>query len=451
MDKLVSLVVKVPKKLRYDDDANDRLHHRYTSVILVVFAVLVTMQQYVGKPITCWVPKEFTGSHTKFTNSLCWVNNTYWRAFEEEIPHAHESHLRKEIIYYQWMPFVLLLQAFFFYVPCLVWRTFNSKAGVDSDNILETAGTFQKTMKMASREKTLRLLTMQIDRFLCAPRIRYGWRMSIQDAMRSALCCVCGKRNGNYLLLLYIFVKVLFIGNVLGQLFILNALLRTNYNLFGVEVVKNALDERAWLNSTVFPKVTMCDFHIRRLGNLHRYTVQCLLPINLYTERIYMFLWFWFVLVLLVSFLNLFSWLYRGFFKFSRKGYVDKYLDLRDDSDRSALGVFVDGYLKLDGVFLLRLIGHNTDGVTASEITNSLWNHWREKMAKKNDATLPLLKNGPNGLTSTPAKRPAPPPPPKPFIPPTSPYIPTTDSDPLNELDMGKAPSAPAYDLTSTP
>jgi hypothetical protein len=439
------LVVKVPKKLRYDDDGVDRLHHRYTSVLLVVFAVLVTMQQYVGKPITCWVPAEFTSSHTKFTNNLCWANNTYWRAFEEEIPKVHEGHLRREIIYYQWMPFVFLMQAFFFYVPCLVWRTFNSKAGVDSDNILETAGTFQRAQKFASRDKTLRLLTMQIDRFLCSPRLRYGWRQSIQHALRSAVCCLCGRRNGSYLLLLYIFTKLLFIANVFGQLFILNSLLRTEYNLFGVEAVKNLLNEREFLNDAIFPKVTMCDVHIRVLGNVQRYTLQCLFPINLYTERIYTFLWFWFVLVLAITFANLLSWLYRGFLGFSRKGYIEKYLCLYDDSDLSSVKIFVDAYLKLDGVFLLRLIGHNTDGITASEITNALWDHWRVKMAKKNDNTLPL--KGPNGLTS-PAKRPAPPPPTKPFLPP---YVPTSESDPLNELDVGKAPSAPAYDLTSTP
>lgn len=455
MDKLVSLVIKVPKKLRYDDDAVDRLHHRYTSVILVVFAVLVTMQQYVGKPITCWVPKEFTGSHTKFTNSLCWVNNTYWRAFEEEIPKAHEKHLKREIVYYQWMPFIFLLMAFLFYVPCSVWRTFNSKAGVDSDSILETAGTFRRTEKVNSRERTLRLLTKQLDRFLSSPRLRYSWHMSIQHTLHSLLCCACGKRNGCYLLLLYLFVKVLFIVNVICQLFMLNSVLRTNYNLYGVEAIQNALQEVDWLNSTVFPKVTMCDIHIRILGNVQRYTVQCLLPINLYTEKMFFFLWFWFVLVLLVTSINLLSWLLRGFMRFSRFGYVKKYLTtmnyLDGDPEMNAFPIFMDAYLKLDGVFLLRLIGHNTDGITVNEITCSLWDHWKEKMSKKTDESLPLLKEGTNGMNGPlkPRKRAPPPPtPPKPRS-----LIPSSDSKPNGELDATKphTPSAPSFDLASSP
>ena len=34
---------------RIDDDLADRLNHRFTAVILIVFAVLVSTSQYVGK------------------------------------------------------------------------------------------------------------------------------------------------------------------------------------------------------------------------------------------------------------------------------------------------------------------------------------------------------------------------------------------------------------------
>ena len=47
------------------------------------------------------------------------------------------------------------------------------------------------------------------------------------------------------------------------------------------------------------------------LGNVQRYTVQCVLPINMYTEKIYTFLWFWMVFVAAVSVINLLTWLMR--------------------------------------------------------------------------------------------------------------------------------------------
>ena len=76
--------------------------------IQVTFAVVVSMQHYVGKPVTCWAPAHFKGGWIKFTNNFCWVKNTYHLPYEEHIPKEHES--KREIIYYQWMPFILLFQ-----------------------------------------------------------------------------------------------------------------------------------------------------------------------------------------------------------------------------------------------------------------------------------------------------------------------------------------------------
>ncbi len=38
-----------------DDDFTDRLSHRHTVIVLLIFCVLVGSSQYVGSPISCWV------------------------------------------------------------------------------------------------------------------------------------------------------------------------------------------------------------------------------------------------------------------------------------------------------------------------------------------------------------------------------------------------------------
>jgi len=40
---------------------------------------------------------------------------------------------------------------------------------------------------------------------------------------------------------------------------------------------------------------------------------------------------------------------------------------------------FTDFYLRHDGVFLLRLIAHNTNGITTTEITRELWDLWVDR------------------------------------------------------------------------
>ena len=111
MDKILGVVGGLPAaKSRNDDDFSDRLSYRYTSALLIVFAIVVSTKQYVGEPIQCWVPAHFTGNHEEYTNNYCWIRNTYYLPYEEYVPKESEDHKRAMIPYYQWIPMILLVQ-----------------------------------------------------------------------------------------------------------------------------------------------------------------------------------------------------------------------------------------------------------------------------------------------------------------------------------------------------
>jgi len=52
----------------------------------------------------------------------------------------------------------------------------------------------------------------------------------------------------------------------------------------------------------VFPKVTKCTFNkYGPSGNIVPYDGLCVLPLNIVNEKIYVFLWFWFIIVAILS------------------------------------------------------------------------------------------------------------------------------------------------------
>jgi hypothetical protein len=86
-------------------------------------------------------------------------------------------------------------------------------------------------------------------------------------------CITKGKRYGNYLLALFVFVRFLYTINSIAQLFMLNHLLGNDFILLGVEVISKIWSGEDWTQLKRFPRVTMCDFRIREVGIVHRYTV----------------------------------------------------------------------------------------------------------------------------------------------------------------------------------
>ena len=66
----------------------------------------------------------------------------------------------------------------------------------------------------------------------------YHWNMLVRAKQQMArFCCFfCNKRAGTYLTAFYLFIKVTYAANVIGQFFLLNAFLSQDFTLYGFEV-----------------------------------------------------------------------------------------------------------------------------------------------------------------------------------------------------------------------
>ena len=122
-------------------------------------------------------------------------------------------------------------------------------------------------------------------------------------------------------------IQAIYLVNLLAQLLVLDLFLGTEYHLYGVQFVHDLVAGRWPLSTeTRFPRVTLCDFELRRMGSDHPYTVQCVLPINLFNEKIYTFMWFWFALVALATAGSFVRWLWVVGLRFNRIHYVRRHL-----------------------------------------------------------------------------------------------------------------------------
>ena len=91
-------------------------------------------------------------------------------------------------------------------------------------------------------------------------------------------------RLGNYLVVLFLVSKVFYIGNAVGQLFLLNVVLATKYYTLGFDVTSKLARQQDWTEESyvAFPRVTLCDFKVHSFVIFFlvcglRYWLQCVL------------------------------------------------------------------------------------------------------------------------------------------------------------------------------
>merc|ERR1711976_906445 len=98
------------------------------------------------------------------------------------------------------------------------------------------------------------------------------------------------------------------------------------------------------------------------------------------------FLWFWFVFILVASILGFLQWFLRAVMYKDRVLFIQNHLRkldrLRNADDTKLSEILTANYLAQDGVFVLRLISHNTNNITTTEIICALWDNWLVKRHK---------------------------------------------------------------------
>lgn len=153
------------------------------------------------------------------------------------------------------MSFFLLIQALFFYIPRVFWRTFSTRSGIDINDLVEAAQNYKAVSKYEARESHIRYLVDNIDQYVDDPR-RYDKSRKMAKIKKGlALIIPCaGRFMGNYLVILYFVVKIGYIANTIFQAFLLSRFLGKTFYLYGIDFLYRVKEGGSWIfESKYFP------------------------------------------------------------------------------------------------------------------------------------------------------------------------------------------------------
>ncbi|XP_053989359.1 innexin inx7 [Hylaeus volcanicus] len=278
-----------------------KLHYRATFLILLISSLLVSSRQFFGEHIRCI---STAGVAENVINTFCFFTSTYTvvkhmnaTSLEQgEIPHPGVGPAGKDDTvvhhaYYQWVPFVLFFQAILFYVPHYLWR--NAEGGrlkalvtglrMASMSLHDTPLTTDNGITVPSKQERDDKIRQIRVAFLNRIHLNRPW------AYYLGLCEVLNFLN----VLVQIYLTDWFLGGAflgLGQ-----SLADDKYN----SRMMDALD-------VIFPKVTKCLFHkYGHSGTIETHDALCVMALNIVNEKIYVFLWYWFIILAVITGLGL--------------------------------------------------------------------------------------------------------------------------------------------------
>lgn len=297
---------------------------------------------------------------------------------------------------------MLGLQAILYYIPRIIWSIFTyNRTGTDLQNFVRTANAASRD-DGEKREKIVHHLAKTIEVMLFSRRQFHEQRDTKLAKFAERLPA---KRHGNNLIYYYLFIKALyvFVGGI--QIAIMYAFLRFDqkegYFFFGFRIMHDIANGKPWTETQVFPRVGVCRQTIQHVAAANKLFAQCVLPINMLNEKIYVFLYFFLVSVMLFTIFSIPLWLWRISPRRQRH-FIKRFLKMAeiyhhdDPAQREIISRFVVEFLRQDGHFLLRMLSMNSGDLITVEIVCALFGYYQNSFKGKDFRGVKVPKKLPN-------------------------------------------------------
>lgn len=344
------------------DNSVFRLHWQLTSIILIAFSLAITARQYVGQNIDCLQTDEIPAS---VLNTYCWIHSTFTipSAFTmkvgTEVPHPgidnSKGNEKKHYAYYQWVCFALFLQGIFFYLPYYLWKIWEG-------GLMRAISMGMQIAIISDEEKGHKKRVL----------IDYLYHHLGQHRIYALKYFIC---------------EILCLVNVILQMYFMDWFFDGEFLTYGLDVIRNSQkdqEDRIDPMVFVFPRMTKCTFHsYGSSGDVQRHDALCMLPLNVVNEKIYVFLWFWFYFLGVITSIVI---LYRLFIVVA-VGWRARFLHTRC---RLSTSKDLDQICRKGNIgdwFVLYMLGSNLDPIVTRELTSDLAHRLNMDTSKANGVT----------------------------------------------------------------
>ena len=259
---------------------------------------------------------------------------------------------------------MLFLQGIMFYLPHLIYKT------LEEGKIKKIIGSLARfQMSKESRDEGVGTLAKYLVDTLGENN---GWAMKV------------------------FFAHSMYLVNVVGQIFFTDCFLGYEFSTYGVSAASFVeLEEQGRTDpmSKVFPRVTKCTFHkYGPSGDIQRHDAQCVLPINILNEKIYVFLWFWFIILTFLTIIDILHHFALMWFDSARDMILRRKLRTSPKHKVAKLDIDIGLICRStsygDWMLFYQLI-RNMDSVTYAEWLHSMTENIRDKEEKKQASRRP--------------------------------------------------------------
>ncbi|UMM12551.1 hypothetical protein L5515_001271 [Caenorhabditis briggsae] len=370
----------------------DRLH-LFTVYLLGFFVLLTGAKQHFGNPIDCMLPKQHDElkSWREYIHNFC----LFYGTFRYEVTNGTSSFGSytaddASVNYYQWVPFFFAFQVCCFLLPFWCWAYMQKMIYIDMAFIVDYAGkinsekTFEKT-----KEKVDRLVAYMNDHF----RYRRAHKMGYFSWITF---------NSAFPSVLYSLTKFFFIANVVVQVNLVCKFLDVDSWMWGFDLVQKFLEptqrtpefyaftdkqkfaailsDGAYNRFQYFPILVGCEYQLQESVNKFvNHKAQCIIPMNVINEKIFIGLYFWLLLLTGLSVIGTVKWIFRirsrkanevMIFKLIKKVLENEPHDSKMFDYRFN---FVHDYLCADGILLIYFMMDTNGFLKTEEVIGALF------------------------------------------------------------------------------